>query len=311
MSKKAGYLLGIFLTIVIGAILYYIVSKNEFDTIDGTNKSKVSNSIDIPKTPLTISDAKSGFEANVADNFNFLTSNASFINPISDNVLGVISKLKEQLLKNPSQVLNITGLYKSDETNNTSFDNLGVARANSIKDFLISLGVSENQLSTSFKLNDSIMADEDGVFYGPLAFNLVNDITEDAGCELDNSSFNEAQMAAYKKLVGASYVINFDYAKSSARLSKLQKQKLKEICNAAKALGLKISVTGHTDSIGSNNSNYILGKKRADFVKSQLLKSGGSDTEIVTSTKGENQPISSNTTEDGRAQNRRTVITIS
>ena len=63
--------------------------------------------------------------------------------------------------------------------------------------------------------------------------------------------------------------------------------------------------------MGTNNSNYILGSKRADFIKNQLLKSGSSDTEILTSSKGESQPTASNTSVDGRSQNRRTVITIS
>ncbi|WP_299059266.1 OmpA family protein [uncultured Polaribacter sp.] len=312
MSKKASYLLGIFITIVVGVILYYITDSHKFNTSYPSDKLEIANSSNIPKYPFLISDEKSGFKAEVADNFNFLTSDAAFIKPVSNGVLDVISKLKEQLLKNPSQVLDITGLFKVDETNTTDFENLGLARANSIKDFLISLGVSDKQLSTSFKLDNNLTADDNDIIYGPLAFNLVS--SDDANCSLpntDNASFDEAQIAAYKKLIGASFVINFDFARSSTKLTKLQKQKLKEICNAAKALGLKITVTGHTDSVGTNSSNYVLGKKRANFVKDQLLKSGGSDTEIQTSSKGENQPISSNTTEDGRSQNRRTVITIS
>ena len=101
-------------------------------------------------------------------------SDSSLIKPISNNLLGAISKLKEQLLKNPKQVLNIAGFFKSEETNKTKSENLGLARANSIKEYLVSQGISDKQLSTSYLLNDSITSDENNTLFGPIAFDLYD-----------------------------------------------------------------------------------------------------------------------------------------
>lgn len=70
------------------------------------------------------------------------------------------------------------------------------------------------------------------------------------------------------------------------------------------------SIVGHTDSIGSKSYNMKLGKKRADAVKSWLLKQGISANRIETSSQGEANPIASNKTAQGRAKNRRAVITV-
>ena len=309
MSKKAGYLLGIFLTILIGAILYYITNHNLFGISSENNTNKLENSkvLEYTKNPFIISDDKTGFKVQVPENFNFLISDSSLIKPISNNLLDAISKLKGQLLKNPKQILNITGFFKSEEINKTTSNNLGLARANSIKEFLSSYGISDKQLSTSYLLNDSIVSDENNTLFGPLAFDL-----SDGSISSKNSSLplSASDRKKYEKLIGTSFVLNFNTGKSSTNLTRTQKQKLLDISNAIKALGLKISIVGHTDSVGSKGFNKVLGQKRANFIKSKLLENGSSESNIVTSSKGENQPISSNNTKNGRSKNRRTVITI-
>jgi outer membrane protein OmpA-like peptidoglycan-associated protein len=290
MSKKALYLLGIFIAIIIGSVLNYLINCNDYSTLTKKNSFKIS-------------DNKSGFNLDIKNNFNFLTSNASFLKPLSGDVLDGISKLKEQLLKNPSQIVNISGFFKSDEKNNSEFENLGLARANSIKDYLVSLGISANQLSTSSALNDAITNDENNTLFGPLAFSFI-------GKNSANKTLSDADRLKYEKLKGTSFVFNFNTGKSSTSLSKSEKAKMVTISKAIKALGLKVSIVGHTDSVGSNGFNEVLGQKRANFVKEQLLINGSSDSDIVTSSQGENNPVASNNTSSGRSKNRRTVITI-
>ncbi len=69
-------------------------------------------------------------------------------------------------------------------------------------------------------------------------------------------------------------------------------------------------IVGHTDSVGSVKYNQKLGQRRANAVKNWLVKQGVSPNRIVTSSKGELQPIASNKTKAGRAQNRRAVVVI-
>jgi OOP family OmpA-OmpF porin len=67
-------------------------------------------------------------------------------------------------------------------------------------------------------------------------------------------------------------------------------------------------ITGHTDSVGSDEYNIGLSDRRAASVKTWLVNKGISSSRIQTAGKGENEPIASNQTSDGRAQNRRIEI---
>lgn len=69
-----------------------------------------------------------------------------------------------------------------------------------------------------------------------------------------------------------------------------------------------VTVTGHTDSVGSEESNQVLSAARADIVASYLTAYGVS-ADITTEAKGESEPIADNATAEGRQQNRRVTIT--
>lgn len=68
---------------------------------------------------------------------------------------------------------------------------------------------------------------------------------------------------------------------------------------------LKLEIDGYTDNVGSNNSNLKLSKKRAAHVKAQLVKMGIDESRLTTKGLGEQDPIASNSTPKGRANNRR------
>ena len=69
-----------------------------------------------------------------------------------------------------------------------------------------------------------------------------------------------------------------------------------------------VSVVGHTDSTGSDAINNPLSQRRADAAKAYLVSQGVAASRIATSGAGSTQPIASNATVDGRAQNRRVEI---
>lgn len=71
-----------------------------------------------------------------------------------------------------------------------------------------------------------------------------------------------------------------------------------------------IRVIGHTDNTGSASYNQTLSERRASAVASELLASGVNPRRIVATGMGENQPVASNLTPEGRAQNRRVEIVI-
>lgn len=66
-----------------------------------------------------------------------------------------------------------------------------------------------------------------------------------------------------------------------------------------------IIINGHTDNVGNPEDNVILSLQRADAVKAYLINSGISKDRILTKAYGEQVPIASNETAEGRALNRR------
>ncbi|MGZ8546275.1 MAG: OmpA family protein, partial [Sulfuricurvum sp.] len=70
----------------------------------------------------------------------------------------------------------------------------------------------------------------------------------------------------------------------------------------------KANIIGHTDSTASNKYNQKLSEKRAEMVKTMLVKQGVSADRLTTSGKGESMPVASNKTKQGRAENRRIEV---
>ncbi|WP_066096465.1 OmpA family protein [Xanthomonas massiliensis] len=71
-----------------------------------------------------------------------------------------------------------------------------------------------------------------------------------------------------------------------------------------------IEVVGHTDSVGSDAYNLQLSKQRADSVAAYLEGQGVQAVRIQTLGAGKAYPIADNSTEAGRAQNRRVEIRV-
>jgi outer membrane protein OmpA-like peptidoglycan-associated protein len=71
-----------------------------------------------------------------------------------------------------------------------------------------------------------------------------------------------------------------------------------------------VNVIGHADNTGGAAFNQDLSARRAQSVSSALISSGVSPSRIRSIGRGEDAPIASNLTAEGRAQNRRVEITI-
>jgi OmpA-OmpF porin, OOP family len=71
---------------------------------------------------------------------------------------------------------------------------------------------------------------------------------------------------------------------------------------------LRVRIEGHTDSVGSPQYNVGLSQRRADSVRDFLVSQGIAEDRMTTRGYGEERPVATNETDEGRAQNRRVEI---
>ena len=104
-------------------------------------------------------------------------------------------------------------------------------------------------------------------------------------------------------------MVNFDFNKYD--ITTTAAAKLDSIISSpiAKTKGLTLFMFGHCDSIGNNDYNDALSEKRVEAVKQYLLDRGlGLGTITEQHYLGKREPLSANTTEQGRLMNRRVEL---
>ncbi|RBW59302.1 flagellar motor protein MotB [Tenacibaculum sp. E3R01] len=314
MSKKSIYLLGILLTIIIGSILYWymcctVCYAESCDSSKQKNQKTSNEEVSKPKTkhptslPFSIKDTRGNLAYEINENFNFNTSGFSIRDSVSTSLNNGISMIREYLNSDENKRLNITGYYMNDENNNSAFPNLGLARANSVKNYMVSQNISSKLINTYGELNNDLVANKNNILYGPLKFDIFT--RTDEALKSD-----ETLKKACETIKESPLFIYFKTGQASINLTPEQRQKFADISKCVDKLGVIIQVTGHTDNTGNKDGNMKLGLDRANFIKTYLIKNGILSQNITVASEGQNTPISDNTTEEGRAKNRRIEITI-
>ena len=101
------------------------------------------------------------------------------------------------------------------------------------------------------------------------------------------------------------------YETDGATLTAGAKAELAAVANAIKACpDARITVIGHTDNTGTDAINVPLSNNRAGSVAGYLASQGVPAGSIASKGEGSSNPVAGNDTADGRAQNRRTEITV-
>ncbi|OFY96183.1 MAG: hypothetical protein A3K10_09045 [Bacteroidetes bacterium RIFCSPLOWO2_12_FULL_31_6] len=134
---------------------------------------------------------------------------------------------------------------------------------------------------------------------------LVVKISEDETNNKTEITVNEPKLKLENKVVY--FEFGKDNLKSDDELSNYFNE-LKLFLNQNKTT--KIDLIGHTDDVGDEKENELLGLKRAECVKKMLMEVGIEDNQIQTLSKGENDPIDSKVTKEGRDLERRVEIII-
>ena len=137
-----------------------------------------------------------------------------------------------------------------------------------------------------------------------------------------SENFDIPNTAAYQEVVkdvtlkniavGSKIILKnifFDFDKATLRPESTNElERLTKLLNDVPTL--KIEISGHTDSKGADEYNKTLSNNRAKAVLDYLVKAGITAGRLTSAGYGEEQPISTNDTDDGRQLNRRTEFKI-
>jgi OOP family OmpA-OmpF porin len=126
-----------------------------------------------------------------------------------------------------------------------------------------------------------------------------------AGCPLPELKLTDGEKQV---VIEAVRNLEFDFNKATIRSSSFSY--LDKVAELMKDKGYNLKLDGYTDNIGSDAVNQKLSKDRADAVKAYLVSKGVESRKIETAGHGSKFPISSNSTEEGRQQNRRVEFSL-
>ncbi len=182
----------------------------------------------------------------------------------------------------------IVGLYTKDEKNTSSFENMGLARANETKKLFMDY-LSEDRIVLKSKLQEGV-AQKDELF---AAVNFRPLRNSKSIVEIDDK-----------------VVIYFPLNSSSKLNSQEIESYLDNVAEKVKASGEIVDLTGHTCDRGDAKRNLRLGQKRAKIIADYLKSKGVPASQLKTNSKGETDPMVPNTSEENRVKNRRTVLRI-
>jgi len=259
--------------------------------------STVENATPPSVTALTISDGMM-LNLHAAGNFGFAKSGAKAnLIPVKSEMDSLVS----YAMNNPGKIITITGLYSPDETNITSFPDLGTARAADIKSYLHEKGIPDSAIIIIGKRSDALVFAQDSI-QGGIDFSFTNRI---AAPEKDLA--NEQKYESIFKPI--------DLYFPSASSDYIQTEENKKFLTEAKKFladnkDKKLLLTGYTDSDGSEPLNLALSKKRANIVKNIFVAQGMPADRIITDGKGESDPKAPNDTPAGKRANRRVTIVV-
>ncbi len=138
----------------------------------------------------------------------------------------------------------------------------------------------------------------------------------------DNVDYNKIEIPDQQGLITSTLTIKIQPPKTytlknvffDTGKATLKKESYKALNDLVKVMELKntlvIEIAGHTDNVGSYESNIKLSQDRANTVRNYLIKNNISHERVSAKGYGYSQPVADNSTEKGRQQNRRTEVRV-
>lgn len=238
------------------------------------------------------------YEITAAETFSFFKSGAD--PDIPPSTKEAFKTLAAHLKDQPNRQLTLLGIYSPNESNGTGFENLGQARANSIRDYLMDLGVPKKKIKVKGgSFGNASFAN--GVMYGGVYFRFQN-VNERPVSPIIGEETRSKDLFQPVN-------IYFDVNEYDLILTDDLEDYLKDIKYfLRKNSNAQISITGHTDNKGSGDANLSLSETRARNVKKFMIRSGFDPKRLEIEYRGEEAPLNGNTTEESKRKNRRVEL---
>lgn len=174
------------------------------------------------------------------------------------------------------------------------------------KQMLIDMGLlDEDNDEDSDEDNDEDSDDETGIVNGNISSNLESpQNVNSSNTENPNSKVGDNVYLTEMNEISKVVISRYGYNKYT--LSTEQKKKLDKIVAFMNSWSnVKVTISGHTCSIGTEAGNRVLGMRRAHSAKLYLVSQGIDESRIFEDSKAAEMPCASNDTENGRLENRR------
>ena len=159
------------------------------------------------------------------------------------------------------------------------------------------------------KIFDLPRAFPDAKNYNTVLFEISGDMKDQDRYLLSNIKFATGLPDTRTKLIteGKFVTSGILFDVSSDKIKSQSYGVLKDIANVlTENSSINVKIVGHTDSDGNTADNLSLSKRRAEAVKASLVKDFAIDaSRLQTDGKGASQPLDTNATAEGKANNRR------
>ncbi|MBR9920563.1 MAG: OmpA family protein [Bacteroidetes bacterium] len=189
-----------------------------------------------------------------------------------------------------NNILEITGLYYDGEEAPEGYENMGLARAAQIRSLFPD--IPDDRILLKARAVDETEGVREGFFEAASFSWLEPDNTEKESVEeLDDRVIIRFPLNSTRKISDPAIDEYLD--KLAARVIQT---------------GEEVQLTGHTDNTGGADTNMDLGRSRARAIFDLLVSKGVSEAQLTVNSRGEEQPVASNDTEAGRAENRRVEV---
>lgn len=221
---------------------------------------------------------------------------------INTNNESYLTEVLAILNAHPQANLTLTGYYLPSEKDTSVgiLENIGLARANAIRQWFVARGMDENRIGLDSKMDNNALP-RPILFTAKLPKQRPDeyDIDIKPAYTFTNMTFSD---------------ITFEYNSSVFEPNKafeLYMDSVKTYLELPDNTQKNVIIIGHTDNKGTPPYNIKLGLQRAKAAKKYIIEDIGITPEkIATDTKGQTEPIATNDTDEGREKNRRVNIRI-